>query len=46
MTYWLSLKSTFKGKAVPATNFASAVWVRRGGCSLEAFYQETPLGGP
>ena len=45
VTYPLTMKGTWKGKAVPAKSFASAVWVRRGGKWLEAFYQETPLGG-
>jgi ketosteroid isomerase-like protein len=45
VTYPLSLKGTFRGKAVPARNFASAVWVRQGGRWLERFYQETPLAG-
>jgi ketosteroid isomerase-like protein len=44
VTYPLTLKGTYKGKAVPAKNFASAVWVRQEGKWLEAFYQETPLG--
>jgi ketosteroid isomerase-like protein len=45
VTYPLTLKGTFQGKAVPARNFASAVWVRREGRWREAFYQETPLSG-
>jgi ketosteroid isomerase-like protein len=43
VTYPLSMKGTFQGKDVPAKNFASAVWVRKGGKWLEAYYQETPL---
>jgi ketosteroid isomerase-like protein len=43
VTYPLSQKGTYKGKEVAAKSFASAVWVRRGGRWLEAFYQETPL---
>ncbi|WP_439620421.1 nuclear transport factor 2 family protein [Gemmata sp.] len=43
VTYALELKGTFKGKDVPAKNFASAVWVRKGGKWLEAYYQETPV---
>jgi ketosteroid isomerase-like protein len=45
VTYPLTLQGTFQGKAVPARNFASAVWIRRGGQWREAFYQETPLSG-
>jgi ketosteroid isomerase-like protein/outer membrane protein assembly factor BamB len=44
VTYPLTLKGTFRGKAVPVRNFASAVWIRREGQWREAFYQETPLG--
>jgi len=43
VTYSLGLKGTFKGKDVPEKNFASAVWVRKDGIWLEAYYQETPL---
>lgn len=43
VTYPLELKGTYKGKEVPAKNFASAVWVRKGGKWLEHYYQETPL---
>ncbi|MCE9564778.1 MAG: nuclear transport factor 2 family protein [Planctomycetes bacterium] len=43
VTYPLGLKGTYKGKELPATNFASAVWVRKGGKWLEAYYQETPI---
>lgn len=43
VTYPLTMKGTFKGKDVPAKNFASAVWVKKGGKWLEAYYQETPL---
>ncbi len=43
VTYSLTLKGTFKGKDVPAKNFASAVWVKKDGKWLEAYYQETPL---
>jgi uncharacterized protein (TIGR02246 family) len=45
VTYEVALKGTFKGKDMPPRNFASAVWVRRDGTWVEAFYQETPLGG-
>ena len=43
VTYPLELKGTYKGKDVPAKNFTSAVWVRKGGKWLEHYYQETPL---
>ncbi|MFO0824578.1 MAG: nuclear transport factor 2 family protein [Gemmataceae bacterium] len=43
VTYPLTLKGTYKGKEVPEKNFASAVWVRKGGKWLESYYQETPL---
>jgi ketosteroid isomerase-like protein len=43
VTYELTTKGTFKGKALPAKCFASAVWVKRDGAWLEAYYQETPL---
>jgi len=43
VTYPLGLKGTFKGKELPATNFASAVWVRKGGKWLESYYQETSV---
>ncbi|MBA4187157.1 MAG: hypothetical protein C0467_03980 [Planctomycetaceae bacterium] len=43
VTYSLGLKGTYKGKDVPEKNFASAVWVRKEGKWLEAYYQETPL---
>jgi uncharacterized protein (TIGR02246 family) len=43
VTYPLTMKGTFKGKDVPAKNFASAVWVKKDGKWLEAYYQETPL---
>jgi len=45
VTYPLAVKGNYKGKELPAKVFASAVWVRRDGKWLEAFYQETPLGG-
>jgi ketosteroid isomerase-like protein len=43
VTYELAQRGTYKGKALPARSFASAVWVWRGGKWLEAFYQETAL---
>jgi ketosteroid isomerase-like protein len=43
VTYQLELKGTYKGKDVPAKNFASAVWVRKSGKWMEHYYQETPL---
>jgi uncharacterized protein (TIGR02246 family) len=43
VTYDLGMKGTYKGKAVPARCYASAVWIRKGGRWLEAFYQETAL---
>jgi hypothetical protein len=43
VTYRVSMRGTFQGRAVPARNFVSAVWVRRGGRWRQAFYQETPL---
>jgi ketosteroid isomerase-like protein len=43
VTYALTMKGTYKGKELPRKNFASAVWVRRGGKWLESFYQETAL---
>lgn len=45
VTYALTLKGTYKGKELPAKNYAAAVWVLQGGKWLEAFYQETPLAG-
>src|SRR5262249_12693895 len=45
VSYELAMKGTYKGKPVPARSYASAVWVRQGGKWLEAFYQETDLGG-
>jgi uncharacterized protein (TIGR02246 family) len=45
VTYESMMKGTFKGKPVPAKTFASAVWVKKDGRWLEAFYQETPLEG-
>jgi ketosteroid isomerase-like protein len=45
VTYPVTLKGTFKGRPLPARNFASAVWVRQGGRWLEVHYQETPLSG-
>jgi ABC-type amino acid transport substrate-binding protein len=44
-TYPLQLKGTFKGKELFSKNYASSVWVKRGGKWAEAFYQETPLVG-
>ena len=43
VTYPVTLKGTFRGRAVPARNFVSAIWVRRGGQWRQTFYQETPL---
>ena len=43
VTYPLTLKGTYKGKELPAKNYAAAVWVLQGGKWLETFYQETPL---
>jgi uncharacterized protein (TIGR02246 family) len=43
VTYELAMKGTFKGKAVEPRSFAAAVWVKRDGKWLEAFYQETAL---
>lgn len=43
VTYSLGMKGTYKGKDVPEKSFASAVWVRKDGKWLEAFYQETVL---
>jgi hypothetical protein len=45
VTYPLTMKGKFKGKEVPHKSFASAVWVRREGKWLEAYYQETSLDG-
>jgi uncharacterized protein (TIGR02246 family) len=45
VTYELGMKGTYKGKAVPSRSYVSAVWVRKGGKWLEAFYQETALPG-
>jgi len=44
VTYPLTMKGTYKGKEVPQKTFASAVWVKKDGKWLEAFYQETALG--
>ena len=43
VTYPLTQKGTYKGKAVAAKNYVSAVWINRDGKWLEASYQETPL---
>ncbi len=43
VTYEVTIRGTYKGKALPTRNFASAIWTRRGGKWQEAFYQETPL---
>ncbi len=43
VTYSLGMKGTYKGKDVPEKSFASAVWVRKDGKWLEAYYQETVL---
>jgi uncharacterized protein (TIGR02246 family) len=43
VAYRLTMKGTFKGTPVPPRSFASAVWVKREGRWLEAFYQETAL---
>ncbi len=45
ITYPLQQKGTFKGKEMFSKNYASSVWVKRGGKWAEAFYQETPLVG-
>ena len=38
-----TMKGTFKGRDVPRSSIASAVWVKTDGRWLEAYYQETPL---
>ena len=43
VTYPVTLKGTFRGRAVPARNFVCSVWLRRGGQWRQTFYQETPL---
>lgn len=43
VTYSLAMKGTFKGKEMPAKSSVSAVWVRKSGKWIEAYYQETPL---
>jgi ketosteroid isomerase-like protein len=43
VTYELAMKGTYKGKPVAARSYASALWVKKGGLWLEAYYQETPL---
>ncbi len=43
VTYPLEMKGTFKGKELPAKNFASAIWVRKDGKWVETYYQETVL---
>ena len=45
IVYPLQLKGDFRGKQVFANNYASSVWVKRGGAWAEAFYQETPVPG-
>jgi ketosteroid isomerase-like protein len=45
VTYPVTLQGTFQGRAVPARNFVSAIWVRRRGQWRQVFYQETPLSG-
>lgn len=45
ISYPLTMKGTFKGKAVAAKSYAVAVWVRHGGQWQEAAYQETALDG-
>ncbi len=44
VTYSLTQKGTYKGKAVAARNYVAAMWVNRDGKWLEASYQETALG--
>jgi uncharacterized protein (TIGR02246 family) len=41
VTYSLTQKGTFRGKAVPPKAYSSAVWVKRDGQWREAYYQET-----
>ncbi|VTS04220.1 nuclear transport factor 2 family protein [Tuwongella immobilis] len=43
VTFRVTMKGTYRGKPVPETSFASAIWVRRQGQWLEHFYQETPI---
>ena len=43
VTFRVTMKGTYRGKPVPETSYASAIWVRRQGQWLEHFYQETPL---
>ena len=45
ITYPLQVKGTFKGKELFSKNYASSVWVKRGGKWAEVFYQETPVVG-
>ena len=45
VTYPLTMKGTFKGRDVPRSSIASAVWVKADGRWLETYYQETPLEG-
>lgn len=43
ITYPLTQKGTYKGKALAAKSIASAVWVKRHGKWVEIAYQETAL---
>ncbi len=45
VSYLLTQKGTYKGKALAPKSYASAVWVKRDGRWLEATYQETALEG-
>lgn len=43
VSYQLTMKGTYKGKAVASSSFASSVWVRKSDRWVEAFYQETSV---
>jgi uncharacterized protein (TIGR02246 family) len=43
VTYPVTMKGTYKGKAVAPKSHVSSVWVRREGQWTELSYQETPL---
>lgn len=43
VTYPLKMKGTYRSKPVPESSHASAIWVKREGKWLEAYYQETAL---
>ena len=45
ITYSVTMKGTYKGKALAPKAFASAIWVKQNEKWQETFYQETAFGG-